>query len=346
MTSSVPPTENQTLPKSRFAGRSAAIAWLVAGLGLGVGGTLMLAKPEAEVRTVVMAPLRPPKTSPQNPKLDAQSPVKPVSVSTMAPKEKEEPRQFPDLPMTTPPASPFGPSMDLLSQLPKAPKPLKGSLPKVPMLPPQFIAHTKPGPSEQPGGRYLNDIIEKGVPKPPPALRPSDQSTTATATVNPPKATTTLLTIREIATNAESQADDFASFAKSLNGSAEILVDRAHGVSEKDRKTTVVGLLVTLPPSAVDAFQAHLKDGSAFVDASTWTGTPEARRSRLTDEARTRLASLESLRGALLSTYMADAGPVKDVDDDIARAKKILDQLKADPSTDANTIVRIVFVSK
>jgi len=329
-----------------IARRPSPVIWIVVGLAVGIGGTLALVRPEKEVKggSVVSSAATPIETKPF--RLTTDTPVKPVSSPVSVPDPEE--KKLPDLPIGMSPASPFGASNDLLSQLPKAPAALKGALPKAPMLPPEYIASgNTPAPVGEPGSSYLNDIVDKGIPKAPPALHAPQPTPPSTAV--PPgsvKGECDLLTIRETATNPQAQAEEIIAHAKSLQGSADILVERAHAVSQKDRVPIVSGLLVTLPSASVPEFQKRLQSGGAFVDADTWSGTSEARRVRLTQDAKARVASLASLRDALLVTYKEDADAVKDVDEDIARAKKILEQLQADASTDAMAIVRIVFVSK
>jgi len=322
------------------------VVWTVVGLAVGIGGTLAFIKPAKVVKTVVVAPPKPTASKAPGLYLESTGPVKPVSSPVPSPSAEGTKESLPDLPIGPVPASPFGDTNDLISNLPAAPAALKGSLPKVPLVPPEFIAKgNKPSSNDQPGSNYLNDIMEKGVPKPPPALR-ATESTAAPSQATPEKGTCALVTIREIGTNPQNQADEITAYATSLHGSAQTLVERGHGVTQKDRKPVVAGLLVTLPAAALADFQKHLTDGGAMVDATPWNGTADARRARLTQDATARIASLGSLRDALLVTYLEDADAVKDVDEDIARAKKILEQLQTDSSTDAMTFVRIVFVSK
>ena len=56
---------------------------------------------------------------------------------------------------------------------------------------------------------------------------------------------------------------------------------------------------------------------------------PRNREPRLAEDASARVASLKKLREALLVTYQEDAQPVKDVDEEIAKANKSLDQLQS-----------------
>lgn len=320
------------------------MVWTVIGLAAGIGGTLAIIKPAKGVQTVVVAPPKATQGKPPTLYLEPLGPVKPVSSPMPAPDETK--KSLPDLPIGPVPASPFGDANDLISQLPTAPAALKGSLPKMPMVPPEFIAKgNKSSSKDEPGSTYLNDIMEKGVPKPPPALRATDSAATPTQVV-PEKGSCALITIHEAGGNPQTQAEEITAYATSLHGTVQTLVERGHGVSQKDRKPVVSGLLITLPSAALADFQKHLADGGTVVDTSTWSGAADARRVRLTQEANARIASLGSLREALLVTNQEDADAVKDVDEDIARAKKILEQLQTDSSTDAMTFVRIVFVSK
>ena len=83
-----------------------------------------------------------------------------------------------------------------------------------------------------------------------------------------------------------------------------------------------------------------------MVEKQTWSGTTSDRRAKLVEDAQARLASLKKLREALLVTYLEDAEPVKDVDAEIAKANKSLDQLQTDKASDGMAIVRISFVAK
>jgi hypothetical protein len=147
------------------------------------------------------------------------------------------------------------------------------------------------------------------------------------------------VTVNDLATDRAAAVTALTSFAQKAGGWARPLEQLGEG------KTVVTGLLIAIPEARLDELLSNLAGTGHVQDRQTWTGTPDRRRARLTEDADSQLASLKKLREALLSTYLADSDPVKDTDAEIAHAADYVKDLQAPDGSDGMTLIRVNFVA-
>lgn len=365
-----PETPIRHAPKRKPRGIAPTV-WIFVGVGLGIVGTAALSRPKPPKPQIVV--LRPrvskhavslpsaqdtgaaetlvaQRDQPANaippanpfggsvsgsafilPKLAGHAPVQPLPFGAPGTMPGLSgvilPKKFPAPPpaWTPPPAIPVS--------IPKLPMP-NG---KLPTPPPALPIPPNTG-GASPSDKTLLATIPHDLPKPPEALAiPKETPKAAT----PAKGAATLVTVREIANDGSGTAEDFVAYAAKLGGNGQPLVEQG-----SDKKVATKGVLLAVPPAALDDLLKHIGDGNAITEKTSWSGSLKDRREKLVEDAQSRFASLKRLREVLLVTYLEDADPVQDVDEEIGKATRSLDQLRTDNSTDGMTIVRITFVPK
>jgi hypothetical protein len=334
--------------------------WAVLGIGIGVAGTLAAVSARRDPRPKMVAQVTPPSTSnpATNPTSSLGSGLTPPGATvpgggtTGATVGGTAVKDPPEAPM-----NPFGGSSFVLPKVPAAKSspgasPLSGMiLPKqLPVLPPTSSTTVTPAPqgfgapTGKPGSAYINKLIAQGVPKAPAALKTPSIFTNGDKKPAAPAKTgekSTLVTVNQLANDRQAAADDLIAYVQKIGGKAQPLTEQG-----SEGKPEVKGVLATVPEGVVKDLLKHVSDAGAVVDKQTWTGSSNDRKAKLVEDAQSRIASLKKLREALLVTYLEDAQPVKDVDEEIAKATKGLDQLQTDKGAEKMAIVRISFVNK
>lgn len=298
--------------------------YLALGILIGVGGTAVAVgsrsnRPEPVVRASEGSGKTPnlvvPRVGAQS--MNPNGPADPVPGTAGALVAQKTTEEAPKKPGTNEPLDPFAEGM----VLPSLPIPSgEGKNPFSGMILPErlpTLTRVSPGP-RQPSP--LDDIVAGGLPKAPPVLK-----------VQP--------TDNELApshTNFQPKADDLVAYASKLGGKANALKE----------KSVVTGVQATVPDKVLaDLIKHAVGLGASVVDKSSFNGDGTERSQRLAQEAESKLASLKKYREALLVTYLEDAQPVKDVDEDIAEAQKAIDEAKAaKPAVEKMTVVRFAFV--
>lgn len=361
-TETLPPTPTEKPAKRGVS----SLVWGVLGLGVGIASTAVVLSHRPTGTTVAMRPTpSPAATSPASvPPAKNTTPIKPVLDATPDDKEgKKTPLegsllQAKGQPL---PMNPFGDSALVLPKLPlpdgrapltgiiapgefpTAPNPTPLAPTKNPGTPATAPA-AKPsaGTPDGPGSKYLNELLAKGLPEPPPALT-IPTTTPATTPTKPAVAEgqVRLVSVSRIAPDRAGAADNLTEVVKGFGGKVQVLTEQG-----SDRKPQVKGLLAFVPEKSAPDLLKELSSDGNYVEQFSWTGTPSARRARLVEDANARIASLKKLRTVLLVTYLEDAEPVKDVDEEIAKANKSIGELSTDEATDNMTIVRVTFVGK
>lgn len=336
--------------------------WAMTGVAFGVIGTLLLVKVQPSPRSIrptIVAqntPVVPPTSSvvspapgtvmPQGTTTQGGAPlgISPSAPTTAAPQNVGGPSK----PVTPAPLNPFGGNAFVL---PKLPVPRGGGAPFSGMILPRRLpavtGFAPPSPNA-PTGRmpgpgasdsYLSQLMAKGLPKPPPALKAPISKGAA-----PTKGTggkSTLVSVSQLTNDHQGAADDLIAYVKKLGGKAQPVSETGD-----DGKAEVRGVLATVPEKAVPDLLKHVASAGAVVEKQTWSGTSAERKAKLTEDAEARIASLKKLREALLVTYLEDAQPVKDVDEEIAKASKTIEQVQADKADEKMAVVRIGFVKR
>ncbi|MGV3618732.1 MAG: hypothetical protein ACO1SV_25700 [Fimbriimonas sp.] len=309
--------------------------YIALGMLIGVGGTaLALGKRDNDASRVVRnsGPVRVP--NPVVPRVGAQS-VNPkgapepeagtVGALTAGP-AVPNPAPTEDKPNANEPMDPFAgvvlPSLPMPRGDGSTP-PFRGMiLPKdFPRLPPSDNAPArKPNP--------LDDVVAGGIPKAPPVLplQPTNKEDAKSVTV---KSMPTA--------NFQAAADNLIAHIAKAGGKAQAITEKGDG-----DKPVVRGVQASVPDKAMpDVLRYAALVGATMTDRSS---DPAERSQRMAQEAESKLASLKKLREALLVTYLEDAQPVKDVDEDIVAAQKAVDEAKAaKPPAEKLTTVRFAF---
>lgn len=337
-----------------------AVGFGAFGVALGVGATLLIVGLQRPTSSRVLI-----EESSSRPQAVFSGPVGTQSIDPSSPMEipsvvEEDPSLTEGESGSASPMNPFAGGM----LLPEAPPALKAGTPwKGMVLPrdlPAELDEMLPIPEagsgvRAPNGRMagrrggypaseLDTIIARGLPTPPPALKPEAALRTGSKEktgTNPTSESSTLVNIRGAVANRERAADELVSTANKLGGKAQVISERGDG-----DLPMIKGVVATVPKTAVDELVKQAYASGAIADKETWTGSPTERTRKLAEDAETRIATLKKLREALLVTYLDDAQPVKEVDAEIAAATKGLEQLRAEKPNEGMTVVRITFVGK
>ncbi|AIE85123.1 hypothetical protein [Fimbriimonas ginsengisoli] len=309
--------------------------WIVVGVCVGVAGTMAVvaSRPAPKPQVVYQAP-PPAATGAAMPlatgtqvvaKKEIDAPTNPMGTSTFI------------LPKTTTPQTSLS--------IPKTPQPpaltgmiMPKSFPIAPMAAPAIPVPSNLEVFPKPGGKYLNKLVAQGLPKAPVALK-AQKLTGLKAAPVVKQGGSSLTTVNQTASDRQAASDELVAYVQKAGGKAQPLTEQG-----PDGKPEIKGVLATVPEAAVAELLKHLATTGGVVDKQTWTGTSGERNAKLAEDASAKLASLKKLREALLVTYQEDAQPVKDVDDEIAKANKSLDQLQSAKGGEKMAIVRISFV--
>lgn len=294
--------------------------YLAAGMLIGVGGTAIALRGRPAERPQLVVRNDKPASTAAVPRVGAQTmnpngPADPVpgTAGALVSERKEE--EIPSKANPNEPLDPFANGMVLPSLPPNDgnSNPFRGMIlpERLPVFPRTDPGARKPNP--------LDDIVAKGLPKAPPALKIEPDKKEAT----PP------------GKSYQSSADDLVAYAAKLGGNGRAMTEGS----------IVTGAQITVPDKALADVTKHAAAlGATVIDKSSWNGNTGERSQRLAQEAESKLASLKKLREALLVTYLEDAQPVKDVDADIAETQKAVDDAKAaKPAVEKMTVIRFTF---
>lgn len=132
--------------------------------------------------------------------------------------------------------------------------------------------------------------------------------------------------------------DEILAFAKSKGGQVRTFVD--YGNAEQVPSD---GLLVMLSDKEADALVQYVMSKNANVAEQRYRTAPAARQARIQDEAQSALFALKAKRQKLLVRFLEDAGPVKQVEEDIAIAEAAIQRLRIPEEQQSLAAVKVTF---
>jgi|GEM_PF-4948120 len=352
--------------------RVSPLIWALIGAGIGVAGTLFAisAQPKPKNNPTLVAMNTPPTNGGVPPTTGSTGAANLGLPNVSGPETATAPGAVPggtpnglpplDGPVKTDanlPMNPFGDSAAVMPSLPLpegSPNGLRGMImPKRFPMPPanprqrdrvtggrrdfgsssgaaaEFAAPTLPQPT-------TTSTLPKNLPTAPPKLTIPKDGVKGSG-----KGKASLVNVKQTTNDAQQSARELVAYAARLGGKASQLTEKG-----ADNRPEVKGVLATIPGDKVQQMLKFAAELGAVVEKQSWAGSGNDRKERLQDQEKSRLDSLKRLREALLATYLEDAQPVKEVDEEIAKAQETLKEIKTESGGDKMAVVRIMFAGR